>query len=389
MPPRGPRRATRGRQTRPPTRLRDESSDQQTSASQPRKRTRADQGSQPSLQVQMEAMIKEQVQAATAEMRQLVTDLAQPQQTAGTALAAGTSTTDMAPAPMVLPAGVALGPTPALDQPTLGAPSISLQAQDRQLLGAVPGASVDLADLVDQKVKEQIWDDQFVNFATLIHPASHLGQTLVAKLSEDSLVEGQPILLPSTSQKRINTYDEWLQAFFIFVAVYSTKFPNQASSLMKYGHTILQLSKSGGNWRFYDETFRRLRPVTGWSWGMFNSELWQKSLIPHSATVGPSGKQPFRSYPVNRFKNVPRSQQIPVGYCFKFNQGQDCLSNCRYSHSCWKCQGPHQAITCPKLNAFRSTNPAPFRPKHFPPRSAPVAKPVSVPSKPSGATPGS
>ena len=329
MPP--SRKTSSGRQTRAPARI--AAAVQPASPATRPGRKKAKPASQApaqqataTLQDQMAIMIQQQVQTATAEMRQLVADLARPQQDAGHETpptpTAPTAPTAIAVPVQPLPApsseGVALGPTTsqglgvqaASDMPgitvaagpssatphaqVLGAPLELLSVKDRSLLSAVPGMSFDLQDMIELKVKEQIWADKFINFASLIHQPNQ-NQMLVAKITEDSALEGQPILIPSTTHKKVKTFEEWMQAFLIFVSVYTAKHQNQTAALMKYAHTILQLSNSGGNWRYYDECFRKLRPINGWSWAMFQGELWQTAMTNASSPlhVG-SQKQPFR-----------------------------------------------------------------------------------------------
>ncbi|CAH3191527.1 unnamed protein product, partial [Porites evermanni] len=66
-------------------------------------------------------------------------------------------------------------------------------------------------------------------------------------------------LEPITKPKKIVSIDSWVQAFHVFVGVFTSRFPSDAPGLMKYGSTIQDLAARGHNWRFYDENFRFLR----------------------------------------------------------------------------------------------------------------------------------
>ena len=54
-------------------------------------------------------------------------------------------------------------------------------------------------------------------------------------------------LKPSSRIKPINTIDLWTSAFQIFVGVYTSKFPQEAPSLMKYGEVVRDLAVSTNN----------------------------------------------------------------------------------------------------------------------------------------------
>lgn len=65
---------------------------------------------------------------------------------------------------------------------------------------------------------------------------------------------------------RIATINVWVEAFYVFVGVYTSRFAHEPPGLMKYAFTIL--ATRGHKWRFYDEnvTFYRkllLFPLPG------------------------------------------------------------------------------------------------------------------------------
>ena len=91
-------------------------------------------------------------------------------------------------------------------------------------------------------------------------------------------------LEPASKTKKILSIEVLLQAFHIFVGLYTQKFPHEAPALMKYGQTIRDLALHGQNWRFYDENFRFLRQT-------------QCSLVPwgsiHSIPLFPPASEPL------------------------------------------------------------------------------------------------
>jgi len=44
-----------------------------------------------------------------------------------------------------------------------------------------------------------------------------------------------------------------------YVAIYAERTPQGTPALMKYGSVIRELATLGANWKFYDESFRKLR----------------------------------------------------------------------------------------------------------------------------------
>ena len=73
-------------------------------------------------------------------------------------------------------------------------------------------------------------------------------------------------LEPAQKPKRIATIDQWLTAFQTFVAIYTVRFPNDASALMKHSETVRSLAAKNAHWRYYDENFRFLRQKTFFPW---------------------------------------------------------------------------------------------------------------------------
>ena len=313
-----------------------------------------------SLQAQLSQMIKDQVQAATAD---IIKTLQQGTMTNVPTSSTITPQTDQnAPTLSLGPHGSGMssgsGQQTSQDagmQQNINNISMNDHDQDKSIATTISGNNINLEDMVDLKIKEQIWSEKLPTLAILLKPCNN-NATLIAKLSDDHTLDGQPIILPTPKHNNIRDFDEWLQAFFIFVAVYCQKYPDQVGPLMKYADTIRSLSRLGGNWKFYDETFRKLRPVTGWPWNTFQHELWQRATTSNQLRI-----QPFRA---NRQKtdlqdkgSYIKGTFCPVGFCFKFHAGEQCGSNCRFSHDCWKCMGQHRAQQCKKQSSFSKTGP--------------------------------
>jgi hypothetical protein len=85
------------------------------------------------------------------------------------------------------------------------------------------------------------------------------------------------LTLESCNQpKNVTTIDQWVTAFHTYVSIYSEKFSNQTSRLMKYCETVRDLVQKPGNWQYYDEQFRYLRQSAPdrYPWDQIHWELW-------------------------------------------------------------------------------------------------------------------
>ena len=229
---------------------------------------------------------------------------------------------------------------------------------------------------VPLKLKTKIWQEQYIDFGSLLVNPTHNGryqltvQTVLGEGSSPSLA-----LEPITKPKKIFSIDTWLQAFHVFVGIYTSKNPQAAPSLMKYGSIIQDLAARGHNWRFYNENFRFLRqtPSTCVPWGNIHWELWLMSQSsPHAKKSQPSGST----------GKLVQSVNVPRGYCYKYHRGGDCSGvGCPFKHNCCKCEGPHRALHC-NFRAFNrsqgTTSLARGSPKHTNGPSPQQAPPPSV-----------
>ena len=152
-------------------------------------------------------------------------------------------------------------------------------------------------------------------------------------------------LEPINRSQKIFNINQWLQAFHIFVGVYTRRFTSESPGLMKYCEIIQDLASRGFNWKFYDENFRFLRqnPASALPWGSVHWELWLRAQ-PSSPMLSKRA-QPFTG-PAKGSDN----QRVPHGFCFKFHRGLDC-AGCAFKHTCFHCQREHRASQC---NFFRT-----------------------------------
>lgn len=208
-------------------------------------------------------------------------------------------------------------------------------------------ASLSIDSRVSDKLKFKIWNEEFVEFGSLL---SNPGLDDKYQVSFQKLDSGKPAsfcLEPASKPRKIQTIDNWLRAFHIFVGVYTQKHPSEAPALMKYAETIQDLAARGQNWRFYDENFRFLRQTVSTlvPWETIHWELWFRSQYPQA-----------KKFPVEQQNTASprqRPSSVPTGYCFKFHRGTFC-SGCEFKHTCFKCQGNHRASQCGQF--FRNSS---------------------------------
>jgi len=114
---------------------------------------------------------------------------------------------------------------------------------------------------------------------------------------------GKPALslAPNPRRQTVQSIEQWVSAFQVFVATYSENVPQDTPALMKYGSIIRELATLGANWKFYDENFRSIRQTQGAPWDQIHAELWLRS---HSfrAKLGPQAG-----------KSKQTGQRIPKG----------------------------------------------------------------------------
>lgn len=232
-----------------------------------------------------------------------------------------------------------------------------------------PSDGIPLGAVVPLKIKSKIWNNEFIDL-----------RLLLPNQKEDplsvSIVPGT-ITLQQTSKKVPLSLNQWTTCFHIYMAIYIEKKLEEASHLLKYCEFIRDLNYDHGDsaWRYYDESFRRLRETHNAPWNIPVEELRGKAIGLNiksklNSTL-PSGQ--------TKPKHLPfRSREKT---CFTFNRGEFCAGNCSYKHACAFCKsGSHNKLNCPKLQARPAGNQSSHSPSSQP-------KPTPNPNK--GGNPGS
>ena len=186
---------------------------------------------------------------------------------------------------------------------------------------------------VPLSIRQKIVNGEYVDLGSLL-ATNHSKQS-----SSIQVVRGRIEVTQKANTVRINTLDQWSDAFIIFISIYITAHPNAVQGLLKYFSNI-RLGASRGvdlGWKAYDEQFRlKMAQNPGSDWGTIESELWL--LYMYSSPAAPA-------------QSPPAGKQLK---CIPFNNTGRCVkAHCTYLHKCATCNGDHSAFVCSLTSTFR------------------------------------
>ena len=200
----------------------------------------------------------------------------------------------------------------------------------------VESIATELGYSVPNKIKMKIANGEYVDLATLISKPSDPDS-----LSKQLKIEnGKIVLGPKSHDKKIDSIDQWTDAFLVYASIYSVANPSSANSLFKYMHTVrLGASRFGGlGWKNYDIQFRLKKETEpSLSWSTVDQELWL--LFMHSKPE--SEKEAGTN---QRTINNPSSNQLK---CYNYNfKGFCSRMYCNFAHQCLRCSNFHPLKKC-------------------------------------------
>lgn len=201
------------------------------------------------------------------------------------------------------------------------------------------------------KVKEKIWNGEFIDLATLIDPDDFDSYSL----SFENASSGPSLSLRPNKRVKKLSLAQWGSAFAIFKCIVLKKTPTIFNELEKYGETVKRIAAEGGDWSWYDMQFRKQKQVNpNLSWSTTHPEffLWsfrpQRFQKPGQATFPPSRQ------------GDSSSLFVPQGFCFKYHKWGNC-SGCRFKHECFKCKvGVHPSYKC-RFSSKNNSSPRVFQ----------------------------
>ena len=166
--------------------------------------------------------------------------------------------TDMSVSPAV-PVASSATTTPGIstsNQNSVSIPALSLDIAHSSIPQNKPSftsASLPLHATVNQKVKEKIWSNEFVELSTVFEDDLRMNSNISLNFTETGAT------VVTNPRKRFITIEQWTDEFAKYASVMRIKYPESAESLAQYSATVRSIAKSNGNWYYYDTQFRKLR----------------------------------------------------------------------------------------------------------------------------------
>ena len=188
---------------------------------------------------------------------------------------------------------------------------------------------------IDSKTKAKIHANNFVDFVALLNDSSSQVDQYQLEVTGNRVA-----LVPTSKVTQINNMERWMEAFNVFVSIYSEAHPLQTPALMKHATIVHGIAKRSEVTAalFYDVNFRKWHQrQSTLQWGVINNELFLQAGSMTGGTVS-RFKGPFQSANPSR-----------PGRCWDFMRTGFCArgKQCRFSHRCIGCGGPHHIKNCP------------------------------------------
>lgn len=185
---------------------------------------------------------------------------------------------------------------------------------------------------ISDKLKAEIRAGKYVDFRQLVNDDDQKFKLKFNRNGEDN-----ELSLIEEKNKKSLSLQQWLMAWNKFTAIFCTKNPELGSDFPHHLDIVLEMSREGGNWQFYDSEFRKLVEKGEAQWGNTHLELFLKAKL--------QGKQTQYN-----FSSKTNNARWPWGVCFPFHRGLGCKfgDNCRFQHRCFNCGFHHAFSNCKK-----------------------------------------
>lgn len=212
---------------------------------------------------------------------------------------------------------------------------------------------IPLGSHVPLKIKEKIWNNDFIDIGSLLPKNINIETWSVTFSSNEVTVNTKQ---NNTKQKHINSFTDWIEAFNIFMAIFIQRFPDQAPFMLKYISIIKEIHDLRGldACLFYDETFRTLRKEHQQQWQVVIDDIYRRAMFIRFPQVHNNKRH------VN-YQHGKRQNQSFLGQgsgtCHIFSKYESCTrKHCPYPHVCRNCRGPHPVTKCPKSHVSPDKN---------------------------------
>lgn len=203
-------------------------------------------------------------------------------------------------------------------------------------ISAIRLANDDLAAHIPASIKQQICRGEYINLALLLKGAVDLAEFCSGsflKLSADGRIESSQ----RECKDKINSIERWTDAFIVYTSIYLTAHPGKMHEMLHYMNNIRECAKyqAGEAWKVYDEQFRLRQALHPAPWSQINNDLWWRCMQLKPQNYG--------------VQTRPATQNFSYS-CKDFNNGVCRWPNCKFTHACSKCGGPHTVANCSSSN---------------------------------------
>ena len=215
----------------------------------------------------------------------------------------------------------------------------------------IPTLTMALGGHLPLAVKDKICKGDFVDFSNLLDSEA----LTAAPIPPWVVTQSGLLALQSPKQKKLETIEQWTDAFLVFMAVFCICHPEKAQDLLKYASVVREAAKKfsvQGALR-YDEQFRKRQAIfPDRCWATIDGELWYTVLIPYGARDARLNAGSTRDLITPRAQAGTNYQRPRLfrqsGICFAFNNQEGCRNfRCRFFHACIKCRcQTHGAADC-------------------------------------------
>lgn len=225
---------------------------------------------------------------------------------------------------------------------------------------------------VAKKTQEKMWRWEFIDLGEL-RPRNPLD-----KVPQESDTQRLVVLpgfeVAQAKQKPIGDIITWTHCYARYTAAMSTKFPRCTGGFMAHLVTVLKAYTEAEEpaWRLYDEAFREKMAATGCrEWPGMDIHLYQevcmsrlrrgRHLEPTVLGTGTSAAGGKNVGGASAGVKRPRTEE-QLQVCWLFNSGRCHFKQCKFTHVCSFCQGPHPKMRCPRQGGMRNGGTG-----HYPP----------------------
>eukprot|EP00112_Aurelia_sp_Birch-Aquarium-sp1_P019579 Seg4868.3 transcript_id=Seg4868.3/GoldUCD/mRNA.D3Y31 product="hypothetical protein" protein_id=Seg4868.3/GoldUCD/D3Y31 len=159
-------------------------------------------------------------------------------------------------------------------------------------------------------------------------------------------------LVKQNVKKKVETIDDWTNAFTVYMKVVIDKHPVRSRELIEYLDLIRYAARYHHSlgWFIYDNKFRyKAANDRSLTWAKLDQQLWTRIFTVSQSQLEADlalFKQGPSSVVSRAVISAPRD-----GTCNNYNKGNPCFRNpCLYSHTCNKpgCNEPHPGYICRK-----------------------------------------